>query len=86
MHAAECFLSCLPPPSPAVICSDKTGTLTTNQMSAVQLAAFGTSLAQLTEWEVSGSTYDPDGGAVQGLTMLDRNLEVRARCMCGTHA
>ena len=39
---------------PAVICSDKTGTLTTNQMSAVQLAAYGGSLSELTEWEVTG--------------------------------
>lgn len=62
--------------APAVICSDKTGTLTTNQMSAVQLAAFGRSLGSLSRWEVTGSTYDPDGGAVQGLAGLDRNLEV----------
>lgn len=46
-------------------------------MSAVQLAAFGRSLSSLSQWEVTGSTYDPDGGAVQGLTGLDRNLEVR---------
>lgn len=59
-----------------VICSDKTGTLTTNQMSAVQLAAFGRSPGSLSRWEVTGSTYDPDGGAVQGLAGLDRNLEV----------
>ncbi|KAL4420219.1 hypothetical protein ABPG77_011043 [Micractinium sp. CCAP 211/92] len=61
-----------------VICSDKTGTLTTNQMSAVQLAAFGRSLGSLSRWEVTGSTYDPDGGAVQGLAGLDRNLETLA--------
>lgn len=65
------------PLQPAVICSDKTGTLTTNQMSAVQLAAYGGSLSALTEWEVTGSTYDPDGGRVLGLNGLDRNLEVR---------
>lgn len=61
-----------------VICSDKTGTLTTNQMSAVQLAAYGGSLSELTEWEVTGSTYDPDGGRVVGLKGLDRNLETLA--------
>ncbi|EFN55787.1 hypothetical protein CHLNCDRAFT_145247 [Chlorella variabilis] len=61
-----------------VICSDKTGTLTTNQMSAVRLVAFGRSLTQLAQWEVTGSTYDPDGGAVLGLAGLDRNLEALA--------
>lgn len=50
------MLTRMPAPSPphAVICSDKTGTLTTNQMSAVQLAAYGGSLSELTEWEVTG--------------------------------
>ena len=61
-----------------VICSDKNGTLTTNQMSVVRLAAYGASTAQLEEHVVSGSTYDPDGGSVLGLgAELDRNLEVR---------
>jgi magnesium-transporting ATPase (P-type) len=59
-----------------VICSDKTGTLTTNQMSAVQLVACGLKPGFLEQWRVTGSTYDPDGGEVQGLTGLDRNLEV----------
>jgi magnesium-transporting ATPase (P-type) len=68
-----------------VICSDKTGTLTTNQMSAVQLVAYGRSTAALQRWEVTGSTYDPDGGAVQGLKGLDRNLEVGGG-VAGTHA
>ncbi|GIL89579.1 hypothetical protein Vretimale_1863 [Volvox reticuliferus] len=47
-----------------VICSDKTGTLTTNQMSAVacsvvqSCAAGGTSLM---DFEVTGTTYSPEG-------------------------
>ncbi len=49
-----CSRACVRPYISAVICSDKTGTLTTNQMSAVQLAAYGGSLSELTEWEVTG--------------------------------
>ena len=54
--SARSMLTRMPAPLPplAVICSDKTGTLTTNQMSAVQLAAYGGSLSELTEWEVTG--------------------------------
>ena len=62
----------------SVICSDKTGTLTTNQMSATTLVALGGSLAEVREFVVEGSTYDPDGGSVVGLTKLDKNLEVGA--------
>ena len=51
-------------------------------MSAVQLAAYGPSLGQLQEWEVTGSTYDPDGGSVRGMAGLDRNLEVGG-CLAG---
>ncbi|GBF94232.1 hypothetical protein Rsub_06502 [Raphidocelis subcapitata] len=49
-----------------VICSDKTGTLTTNQMSAVTVvtAAAGGGLREL---EVAGTTYNPDQGHVEGL-------------------
>ncbi|KAL4853336.1 Calcium-transporting ATPase 2 [Chlorella vulgaris] len=61
-----------------VICSDKTGTLTTNQMSAVRLVAFGRTATSVESWQVTGSTYDPDGGAVLGLAGLDRNLEALA--------
>eukprot|EP00887_Chlorella_sp_A99_P001879 scaffold19.g1879.t1 len=61
-----------------VICSDKTGTLTTNQMSAVTLVALGASPAEVRDFEVEGSTFDPDGGTVLGLTKLDKNLEAIA--------
>ena len=62
-----------------VICSDKTGTLTTNQMSAVTLLAFGPSTAALRDLEVDGSTFDPDDGAVLGLTSLDAALVASAQ-------
>jgi len=56
-----------------VICSDKTGTLTTNQMTVVALAYPGGSADELVEREVSGISYQPQG-EVQGLT-LDKSTE-----------
>lgn len=48
-----------------VICSDKTGTLTTNQMSCVQLITMGRTSNTLSDYTVEGHTYDPsDGGIV----------------------
>lgn len=38
----------------AVICSDKTGTLTTNQMSVIKVAAVQSSSAQLAEFDITG--------------------------------
>lgn len=49
-----------------VICSDKTGTLTTNQMSAVLLIVSGQSTGTMKEFQVGGTTYDPDAGQVKG--------------------
>ncbi len=59
-----------------VICSDKTGTLTTNQMSVTRLLAFGQSASQLRDLQITGSTYNPDDGDVDGLATLDANLQV----------
>jgi Ca2+ transporting ATPase len=47
----------------SVICSDKTGTLTTNQMSVSDFFVFG-SASKLTEFTVTGDTYSPSGGKV----------------------
>lgn len=48
----------------SVICSDKTGTLTTNQMSVSRMFVFdkveGTD-SSFSEFEISGSTYEPIG-------------------------
>jgi Ca2+-transporting ATPase len=65
-----------------VICSDKTGTLTTNQMSAVRLVTLNGSLpkstADLRCFEVQGTTYSPEEGAIVGLRGLDTSLETAA--------
>jgi len=44
-----------------VICSDKTGTLTTNQMTVVAMVHPGTAPDKLVEHEVEGVSYSPQG-------------------------
>jgi Ca2+ transporting ATPase len=44
----------------SVICSDKTGTLTTNMMSVCKMFVFKTE-TEIDEFEISGSTYEPIG-------------------------
>lgn len=48
-----------------VICSDKTGTLTTNQMSCVKAIVAGSS-TPLAVLSVTGTSYDPADGSVKG--------------------
>jgi len=46
----------------SVICSDKTGTLTTNQMSVCKMFAFKSAVDCSThQFEITGSTYAPEG-------------------------
>ncbi|CAF1947580.1 unnamed protein product [Rotaria magnacalcarata] len=48
----------------SVICSDKTGTLTTNQMSVCRMFIFNrtnTNDIQIEQFEITGSTYEPKG-------------------------
>ena len=68
----------------SVICSDKTGTLTTNQMSAVALVKMGARAGELVSYQVTGNTYDPADGEVEGLDGFDPNLEmfVKVIAMC----
>ena len=44
----------------SVICSDKTGTLTTNMMSVCKMFVFRNEKS-IDEFEISGSTYEPNG-------------------------
>merc|ERR1712158_151908 len=44
----------------SVICSDKTGTLTTNMMSVCKMFTFKND-KEVEEFEISGSTYEPNG-------------------------
>ncbi|XP_048135926.1 calcium-transporting ATPase 4, endoplasmic reticulum-type-like [Rhodamnia argentea] len=64
-----------------VICSDKTGTLTTNQMSATKLIAMGSLRGNLRAFTVEGTTYDPCDGKIQDWPMgrMDANLQMIAK-------
>jgi len=57
----------------SVICSDKTGTLTTNQMSVCRMFIFdGKSTdPKIEEYEITGSTYEPVGKVLQNGQEID---------------
>ncbi|CAL9048268.1 calcium-transporting ATPase 1, endoplasmic reticulum-type [Musa acuminata AAA Group] len=64
-----------------VICSDKTGTLTTNQMSVVRLVAMGRWTDTLRSYKVDGTTYDPHDGKIYDwpASSMDGNLQMIAK-------
>ncbi|CAK7348673.1 unnamed protein product [Dovyalis caffra] len=63
-----------------VICSDKTGTLTTNQMSVTEFFTLGGKTTSSRCFHVEGTTYDPkDGGIVDwSCYNMDANLQAMA--------
>lgn len=64
-----------------VICSDKTGTLTTNQMSVTEFFTLGGKTTTSRIFHVEGTTYDPkDGGIVDWPCYnMDANLQAMAK-------
>ncbi|MBA0579021.1 hypothetical protein Gorai_021289 [Gossypium raimondii] len=63
-----------------VICSDKTGTLTTNQMSVAEFFTLGGKTTTSRMFHVEGTTYDPKDGGIVDWTCynMDANLQVMA--------
>lgn len=59
----------------SVICSDKTGTLTTNQMAVMEMVTLGERLESFRGYLVEGTTYDPSVGKVIGVNVLDPSLQ-----------
>ena len=61
----------------SVICSDKTGTLTTNQMSVRRIVVFDKP-SQFNEFNIEGNTYAPCGNVLTGEgEIVDRNILVK---------
>ncbi|KAK6158925.1 hypothetical protein DH2020_006239 [Rehmannia glutinosa] len=63
-----------------VICSDKTGTLTTNQMAVTEFFTLGGKTSASRIFRVEGTTYDPkDGGIIDwNCYNMDANLQAVA--------
>lgn len=57
----------------SVICSDKTGTLTTNQMSVCRMFVFDgrPTEPRIEQFEITGSTYEPIGDVLQNGNKID---------------
>jgi P-type E1-E2 ATPase len=45
----------------SIICSDKTGTLTTNEMTVTDFIFLGNKTSQIEHYEVEGHSYEPKG-------------------------
>ncbi|KAG0323986.1 hypothetical protein BGZ99_002294 [Dissophora globulifera] len=70
----------------SVICSDKTGTLTTNQMSVARVFVVDTKAGGASEYQVQGTTFSPigkvlsaDGKVISSLSTVSQTLNELAQ-------
>ncbi|KAG9323490.1 hypothetical protein KVV02_007815 [Mortierella alpina] len=70
----------------SVICSDKTGTLTTNQMSVARVLVVDNTAGKVAEYQVQGSSFSPigdilnaDGKAISSLSTVSQTLNELAQ-------
>ncbi|KAF9357263.1 hypothetical protein BGX26_004006 [Mortierella sp. AD094] len=70
----------------SVICSDKTGTLTTNQMSVARVLVVDNKAGNVAEYQVQGSSFSPigdvlnaDGKAITSLSSVSQTLNELAQ-------
>jgi len=72
MSANNCLVRRLPSVETlgctSVICSDKTGTLTKNEMCAVKFGLVGASAGDFNEFSVEEKSYSPEGKILDGMT------------------
>lgn len=61
-----------------VICSDKTGTLTTNQMVVEAMVVPGKKEGDLDEYQITGTNYAPTDGSIKNYPGTTGNLETMA--------
>ncbi|PRW20976.1 calcium-transporting ATPase endoplasmic reticulum-type isoform A [Chlorella sorokiniana] len=64
-----------------VICSDKTGTLTTNMMTAVRLAVVAGPKGNLSEYEITGTSYAPEGKVLDATTAAEVAFPADLPCL-----
>ena len=60
----------------SVICSDKTGTLTTNMMSVQKVLAFSKDKRSFMELNVDGNSFEPSGRARLGNKVVTRRCSI----------